>query len=138
MTLMRRAKLRAITQDIPDLEVDDPTGDARVLVLGWGSTYGPITAAARRVRLSGRKVALAHLRHLNPMPANLGDILHSYEKVVVPEMNLGQLAVVLQARHAKHITRYSRVRGLPISLTELERDLNAEIDDTTDNSKEGH
>lgn len=130
MTLMRRAKLRAVVQDIPDLEVDDPTGDAKVLVLGWGSTYGPITAAARRVRLSGRKVALAHLRHLNPMPDNLGDILHSYDKVVVPEMNLGQLAVVLQARHAKHITRYSRVRGLPISLTELEVDLSAEIDAT--------
>ncbi|WP_233120748.1 2-oxoacid:acceptor oxidoreductase subunit alpha [Tessaracoccus sp. ZS01] len=131
MTLTRRAKLRGIARDIPDLVVDDPSGDARVLVLGWGSTYGPITAAARRVRLSGRKVALAHLRHLNPMPDNLGDILHRYDKVVVPEMNLGQLAVVLQARYAKAITRYSRVRGLPISLTELEVDLCAEIDATT-------
>ncbi|WP_040284753.1 2-oxoacid:acceptor oxidoreductase subunit alpha [Tessaracoccus massiliensis] len=128
MTLTRRAKLRGIARDIPDLVVDDPDGDAEVLVLGWGSTYGPITAAARRVRLSGRKVALAHLRHLNPMPENLGDILHSYRKVIVPEMNLGQLAVVLQARYAKAITRYSRVRGLPISINDLEVDLAAEID----------
>ncbi|MDO5677557.1 MAG: 2-oxoacid:acceptor oxidoreductase subunit alpha [Propionibacteriaceae bacterium] len=135
MTLMRRAKLRAVAQDIPDIEIDDPSGEAKVLVLGWGSTFGPITAAARRVRLSGRNVALAHLRHLNPMPANLGELLHSYDKVVVPEMNLGQLAVVLQARYAKPITRYSRVRGLPISLTELEVDLNAEIDETEKEAK---
>ena len=129
MTLTRREKLRGIVQDIPDLQVDDPSGEARVLVLGWGSTYGPITAAARRVRTGGRAVALAHLRHLNPMPANLGDILRSYDKVIVPEMNLGQLAVVLQARYAVPITRYSRVRGLPISLTELEADLITEIDE---------
>ncbi|SDY26593.1 2-oxoacid:acceptor oxidoreductase subunit alpha [Tessaracoccus flavus] len=128
MTLTRRDKLRRIVADIPDIEVDDPSGRARVLVLGWGSTYGPITAAARRVRLGGRDVALAHLRHLNPMPANLGDVLRSYDKVIVPEMNLGQLAVVLQARYFVDITRYSRVRGLPISLSELEVDLNAEID----------
>ena len=128
MTLTRRDKLRAVVADIPDVEVDDPSGEARVLVLGWGSTYGPITAAARRVRMGGRNVALAHLRHLNPMPANLGDVLRSYDKVIVPEMNLGQLAVVLQARYFVDITRYSRVRGLPISLSELEVDLNAEID----------
>ncbi len=133
MVLTRRQKLRRIVADIPDVEVDDPSGEARVLVLGWGSTYGPITAAARLVRKTGRNVALAHLRHLNPMPANLGEVLHSYDKVVVPEMNLGQLAVVLQARYAKAITRYSRVRGLPISINELETDLIGEIDETEEN-----
>jgi 2-oxoglutarate ferredoxin oxidoreductase subunit alpha len=128
MTRTRQAKIDGIVADIPDVVVDDPSGKARVLVLGWGSTYGPITAAARRVRLSGRDVALAHLRHLNPMPANLGEVLRSYDKVVVPEMNLGQLASVLQARYLVEISSYSRVRGLPISLSELEVDLIAEID----------
>ena len=128
MTRTRQAKIDGIVADIPDVVVDDPSGKARVLVLGWGSTYGPITAAARRVRLSGRDVALAHLRHLNPMPANLGEVLRAYDKVVVPEMNLGQLASVLQARYLVEISSYSRVRGLPISLSELEVDLIAEID----------
>ena len=128
MTRTRQAKIDGIVADIPDVVVDDPSGTARVLVLGWGSTYGPITAAARRVRLSGRHVALAHLRHLNPRPANLGEVLRAYDKVVVPEMNLGQLASVLQARYLVEISSYSRVRGLPISLSELEVDLIAEID----------
>ena len=128
MTRTRQAKIDGIVAHIPDVVVDDPSGKARVLVLGWGSTYGPITAAARRVRLSGRDVALAHLRHLNPMPANLGEVLRAYDKVVVPEMNLGQLASVLQARYLVEISSYSRVRGLPISLSELEVDLIAEID----------
>ena len=128
MTHTRQAKIDGIVADIPDVVVDDPSGKARVLVLGWGSTYGPITASARRVRLSGRDVALAHLRHLNPMPANLGEVLRAYDKVVVPEMNLGQLAGVLQSRYLVEISSYSRVRGLPISLSELEVDLIAEID----------
>ena len=97
-------------------------------MLGWGSTYGPITASTRRLRQTGRNVATAHLRHLNPMPANLGEVLRAYDKVVVPEMNLGQLASVLQSRYLVEISSYSRVRGLPISLSELEVDLIAEID----------
>jgi len=128
MTRTRQAKIDGIVRDIPDIAVEDPSGSARVLVLGWGSTFGPITAAARRVRLSGRAVATAHLRHLNPMPANLGEVLRAYDKVVVPEMNLGQLATILQARYLVEISSYSRVRGLPISLSELEVDLIAEID----------
>lgn len=128
MTRTRQAKVDAVVADIPDLEVDDPSGKADVLVLGWGSTYGPITAASRRLRKTGRNIAMAHLRHLNPMPANLGDVLRSYRKVVVPEMNLGQLATVLQARYLVPISSYSRVRGLPISITELEADLIAVID----------
>ena len=120
-------------QDIPDLTVDDPAdGDdprgARVLVLGWGSTYGPITAAVRRVRKTGRQVAQTHLRHLNPFPANLGAILRSYDRVIVPEMNLGQLALLLRAKYLVDIHSYSRVRGLPISLSELAVDLEREID----------
>ncbi|GAB3819443.1 2-oxoacid:acceptor oxidoreductase subunit alpha [Tessaracoccus terricola] len=132
MVRTRQAKVDAVVADIPDVVVDDPSGRARVLVLGWGSTYGPITAAARRVRLGGRDVATAHLRHLNPMPANLGDVLASYERVIVPEMNLGQLAGLLQARYLREVTSYSRVRGLPISLSELETDLVSELDSLTE------
>ncbi|WP_226966044.1 2-oxoacid:acceptor oxidoreductase subunit alpha [Tessaracoccus defluvii] len=128
MVRTRQAKIDGIVADIPDVEVDDDSGEARVLLLGWGSTYGPITAAARRIRKTGRAVATAHLRHLNPMPANLGDVLRGYDRVVVPEMNLGQLAGLLQARYLVEITSYSRVRGLPISISELEADVIAEID----------
>ena len=132
MVRTRQAKIDGIVQDIPSLTVDDPADSngrhARVLVLGWGSTYGPIVAAARRVRKTGRLVAHTHLRHLNPFPANLGDILRSYERVIVPEMNLGQLALLLRAKYLVDIRSYSRVRGLPISLSELARDLETEID----------
>lgn len=123
MVRTRQAKVDGILADIPDLEVTDPGGKSRLLVLGWGSTYGPIVAASRRVRKRGLSVATAHLRHLNPMPANLGEVLRSYEKVLVPEMNLGQLAQLLQARYMVPIESYSRVRGLPISLGELESDI---------------
>src|SRR4029453_7844157 len=132
MVRTRQAKINGIVQDIPDLIVDDPVDadgrHARVLVLGWGSTYGPMVAAARRVRKTGRLLAFTHLRHLNPFPANLGEILRSYERVIVPEMNLGQLALLLRAKYLVDIRSYSRVRGLPISLSELARDLEAEID----------
>ena len=128
MVRTRQAKIDGIVRDIPDVEVDDPSGEARVLVIGWGSTYGPITAATRRVRKTGRSIATAHLRHLNPMPSNLGEVLRSYDKVVVPEMNLGQLATLLQARYLVPVSSYSRVRGLPISITDFEADLIAEID----------
>jgi 2-oxoglutarate ferredoxin oxidoreductase subunit alpha len=132
MVRTRQAKVDGIVRDVPDLVVDDPTGPdgshARTLVLGWGSTYGPITAAVRRVRNTGRQVAQAHLRHLNPFPANLGQVLRSYDRVIVPEMNLGQLALLLRGRYLVDVHSYSRVRGLPISLSELARDLELEID----------
>ncbi|WP_431903339.1 2-oxoacid:acceptor oxidoreductase subunit alpha [Nonomuraea sp. bgisy101] len=117
MVRLRQAKIDGI--DVPDLEVDDPTGDARVLVLGWGSTYGPIAAAVRRIRKAGGKVAQAHLRHLNPLPANTGDVLKSYNKVLLPEINLGQLALLLRARFLVDIISYNRVRGLPFKAEEL-------------------
>jgi 2-oxoglutarate/2-oxoacid ferredoxin oxidoreductase subunit alpha len=132
MVRTRAAKVAGVVRDIPDLVVDDPAGPdghhARVLVLGWGSTYGPIVAAVRRVRKTGRQVAYTHLRHLNPFPANLGTILKSYDRVIVPEMNLGQLALLLRGRYLVDVQSYSRVRGLPISLSELARDLESEID----------
>ena len=113
----RAAKIAGI--DVPELEVDDPEGDARVLVVGWGSTYGPIAAAVRRIRRHGGKVAHAHLRHLNPLPANTGEVLKRYDKVLLPEINLGQLALLLRARYLVDIISYNRVRGLPFKAEEL-------------------
>ncbi|MEU7743194.1 2-oxoacid:acceptor oxidoreductase subunit alpha [Nonomuraea sp. NPDC049158] len=117
MVRTRAAKIAGV--DVPDLEVDDADGDAKVLVLGWGSTYGPIAAAVRRIRKSGGKVAQAHLRHLNPLPANTGEVLKSYDKVLLPEINLGQLALLLRARYLVDIISYNRVRGLPFKAEEL-------------------
>ena len=94
-------------------------GDADVLVLGWGSTYGPIAAATRLVRGAGGRVARAHLRHLNPFPANTGEVLGRYRRVLVPEMNLGQLALLLRAKYLVDAVGYNRVRGLPFMATEL-------------------
>ncbi|MFJ9519296.1 2-oxoacid:acceptor oxidoreductase subunit alpha [Kitasatospora sp. NPDC101801] len=125
MVRTRQAKIDGI--DVPDLEVDDPSGKARVLVLGWGSTYGPITAAVRRVRADGGEVAQTHLRHLNPFPANLGSILKAYDKVIVPEMNLGQLALLLRAKYLVDAESYNQVRGLPFKAAQLADVLSAAI-----------
>jgi len=119
MTRLRQAKIDGIAKSIPDLVVDDPSGDADILVLGWGSTYGPIAEAARLVRNDGGKVARAHLRHLNPFPPNLGEVLSGYQKVIVPEMNLGQLAMMLRAKYLVDVQSYNRVRGLPFTSTQL-------------------
>ena len=119
MVRLRQAKIDGIAADIGPLEVDDPDGGARVLVLGWGSTFGSIGAAVRRVRLAGGKVAQAHLRHLSPFPANLPDVLAAYDKVLVPEINLGQLALILRGRYLIDVISYNRVRGLPFRAAEL-------------------
>ena len=119
MVRTRQAKVDGIAATIPPLEVDDPSGQAKVLVLGWGSTYGPIGAACRRVRRDGLDVAQAHLRHLNPFPANTGEVLRRYDKVLVPEMNLGQLALLIRARYLVDAIGYNQVRGLPFKAEEL-------------------
>jgi 2-oxoglutarate/2-oxoacid ferredoxin oxidoreductase subunit alpha len=119
MTRLRAQKVAGIAADIPELEVDDPTGDATTLVLGWGSTYGPIGAAVRRVRQDGHLVARAHLHHLNPFPRNTGEVLRRYEKVLVPEMNLGQLLKLLRAEFLVDAVGYNRVRGRPFRSSEL-------------------
>jgi len=119
MVRTRQAKVDGIAASIPPLEVDDPSGEAKVLVLGWGSTYGSIGAAVRRTRRAGHAVAQAHLRHLNPFPANLGDVLRRYDRVLVPEINLGQLALLLRGRYLVDVISYNRVRGLPFRASEL-------------------
>jgi 2-oxoglutarate ferredoxin oxidoreductase subunit alpha len=118
MVRTRAARIEGI--EVPDVEVEDPDGTARVLVLGWGSTYGPIGAAARALRQRGLAIAQAHLRHLSPMPKNLGEVLKSYDKVVIPEMNLGQLAGVIRSRYLVDAIAYNQVRGLPFTAAELE------------------
>ncbi|WP_217170228.1 2-oxoacid:acceptor oxidoreductase subunit alpha [Streptomyces sp. AC512_CC834] len=116
MVRTRQAKIDGI--DVPDLEVDDPDG-AKTLVLGWGSTYGPITAAVRRIRKEGGRIAQAHLRHLNPFPSNLGAVLERYDKVVIPEMNLGQLATLIRAKYLVDAASYNQVNGMPFKAEQL-------------------
>jgi 2-oxoglutarate/2-oxoacid ferredoxin oxidoreductase subunit alpha len=125
MVRTRQAKTDGIT--VPGLEVDDPDG-ANTLVLGWGSTYGPITAAVRRLRTARQPIAQAHLRHLNPFPANLGTVLNSYDKVVIPEMNLGQLATLIRAKYLTDAQSYTQVNGMPFKAEQLATVLKEAID----------
>ena len=119
MVRTRQAKVDGIARTIPPLTVDDPDGDARVLVIGWGSTYGTIGAAVRRVRRAGYAIAQAHLRHLNPFPSNLGTVLAGYDKVVLPEMNLGQLATLIRSKYLVDIISVTQVRGMPFRASDL-------------------
>jgi 2-oxoglutarate ferredoxin oxidoreductase subunit alpha len=128
MVRLRAAKVAGIAASLPELAVDDPDGEADTLVVGWGSTYGAIGAAARRVRASGRKVATAHLHHLNPFPPNTGEVLRRYEKVLVPEINLGQLRLLLRAEFLVDAVGYNKVRGRPFRAAELAEAITALVD----------
>ncbi|MCA4753552.1 2-oxoacid:acceptor oxidoreductase subunit alpha [Mycolicibacterium fortuitum] len=128
MVRLRQEKIAGIT--VPDLEVDDPTGDAELLMLGWGSSYGPVGEACRRARRKGIKVAQAHLRHLNPFPANLGEVLRRYPKVVVPEMNLGQLALLLRGKYLVDVQSVTKVEGMAFLADEVEGIIDAALDGT--------
>ncbi len=120
MVHLRQAKVDGIANDIADLEVDDEDGDARLLVIGWGSTWGSIAAGVQRTRAKGEKVAQAHLRHLNPFPKNLGEVLRRYDKVLVPEMNLGQLSRMLRAEFLVDAQSLSKMQGSPFRAAEIE------------------
>ena len=128
MVRLRAAKVAGIASDIPDVSVDDPDGQADTLVLGWGSTYGAVGAAVRRVRASGRTVAHAHLHYLNPFPRNTGDVVRRYEKVLVPEMNLGQLRMLLRAQYLVDAVGFNKVRGRPFRAAELADAITALVD----------
>lgn len=117
MVRARAAKVAGV--EIPDLVVDDPNGNADVLLLGWGSTFGPIAAAVESLRANGENIAQAHLRYINPFPKNLGKVLEKYSKVIVPEMNLGQLSMLLRSHYLKDIIGYNMVRGLPFTTAEI-------------------
>ena len=131
MVRIRQAKVDRIAESLPPTEVDDPSGRAKVLVLGWGSTYGPIGAACRRVRKAGYDVAQAHLRHLNPFPNDLGEVLKGYDAVMVPEMNLGQLSLLQRAKYLVDVVGYNHVRGLPLKAAELAEAITDLISTTT-------
>ena len=122
MTRIRAAKVAGIANDIPLVDVDDPDGlgGADILVLGWGSTYGPIQAAVHRLRDNGHKVAHVHPIHLSPFPPNLGEVLKAYPKVIVPEMNLGQLCRIVRGDFLVDAKSYSKVQGQPFKAAEIE------------------
>ncbi|HLM65746.1 MAG TPA: 2-oxoacid:acceptor oxidoreductase subunit alpha [Acidimicrobiales bacterium] len=120
MVRIRAAKIAGIADHIPEAEVTGDVDDAELVVVGWGSTWGAIDGAASRVRRSGHRVAQVHLTHLNPLPRNLGDVLRRYPRVVVPELNLGQLSRELRAEYLVDARSVTRVRGLPFTAAELE------------------
>jgi 2-oxoglutarate ferredoxin oxidoreductase subunit alpha len=126
MVHLRAAKVAGIAGDVPPLEFDHQEG-AGLLVLGWGSTYGPIGAAVRQVRAHGGRVAQAHLRHLNPFPAGTGEVLRRYERVLIPEMNLGQLRKLIRAEFLVDAVGYNRVRGLPFKAEELVEEIELQL-----------
>jgi 2-oxoglutarate ferredoxin oxidoreductase subunit alpha len=126
MTELRAAKIDGIADEIPPLTVDidrDPARPTRLLVLGWGSSEGPIRAGVRRAREAGHTVACAHLHHLNPFPANTGDVLRSFDRVLVPEMNTGQLAQLLRAKYLVDVESFCKVQGQPLFASEIEEQI---------------
>ena len=118
MCRVRAAKIQRIAQDIPEMKVHGPN-DATTLVIGWGSTYGPIRAAVEACQAKGVKVARAHIRHLNPFPPNLGKVLSCFKKILVPEMNLGQLLFLLRAKFLVDAKGVNKVQGKPFQISEL-------------------
>jgi 2-oxoglutarate/2-oxoacid ferredoxin oxidoreductase subunit alpha len=124
MTRLRAQKVAGIASDIPELEVDDPAG-AGLLVLSWGGTYGPVAAGVRRAREAGGKVAHAHLHYLNPFPRNTGDVVRRYERVLIPELNLGQLRKLIRAEFLVDAAGFNLVRGLPFRASEVQEAVEA-------------
>jgi 2-oxoglutarate ferredoxin oxidoreductase subunit alpha len=118
MVRVRAEKVNRVANDIAEAEV---TGSKRgdLLVVGWGSTYGAITSAVSRAQKLGHRVSQLHLRHLNPLPRNLGQVLERYDQVLVPEINMGQLALLLQGTFARKVQRLNKVQGLPFSASEI-------------------
>lgn len=135
MVRLRQAKIDGI--DVPDLEVDDPGGDAELLILGWGSSFGPIGEACRRARRRGVKVAHAQLRYLNPLPANTADVLRRYRTVVLPEMNLGQLALLLRGKYLVDVQSVTKVEGMAFRADEVEQIIDAALDGTLADAERG-
>ena len=126
MTELRAAKIDGIVRDIPPLVVDidrDPARPTRLLVLGWGSSEGAIRAGVRRAREAGHTVACAHLHYLNPFPENTGDVLRSFDRVLVPELNTGQLSQLLRAKYLVDVESFCKVQGQPLFAAEIEEQI---------------
>ncbi|MBZ5696316.1 MAG: 2-oxoacid:acceptor oxidoreductase subunit alpha [Acidobacteriia bacterium] len=127
MVRLRAAKVEAIVQEVPDVvPAGDPSGD--LLIVAWGSTYGPITAAMKTVRTKGHRVGHVHLRHLNPLPKNLGEVIGRYDKVLVPEMNMGQLVMLLRAKYLVDAQGYNKIQGKPFKKSEIEQKIHEMLD----------
>ena len=119
MTEVRRAKIEGIASDIPQQDVDFGPNKGRLAVVGWGSTYGPIARAVRIANAEGHNVAHIHLRYINPLPENLGELLDGYDQVLVPEMNMGQLITVLRDHYLLKATPFHKVSGQPFKISEI-------------------
>jgi 2-oxoglutarate ferredoxin oxidoreductase subunit alpha len=128
MVEIRAKKVQNIAQDLPLLEVEgEQEGD--LLIIGWGSTYGAIKVAFNRLRNLGHKLSFVHLRYLNPFPANLGEIISKFDRIFVPEMNLGQLQFLLQAHFMKPVLGYHKVQGKPMTAIEVENEIIKTLND---------
>ncbi len=125
MVHLRRDKIAGIAADIPPVEVNDETGDAQLLLVSWGSTYAAVFAGVKRVRARGMKAAHVHLRHLNPLPPNLGEVLDRYAQILVPEVNLGQLSRILRAEFLVDAQTMSKMQGVPFRVGEIEAAITA-------------
>ncbi len=125
MVHLRRDKITGIASDIPPVEVNDESGDAQLVLVSWGSTYAAVAAGVKRIRARGMKAAHVHLRHLYPLPANLGEVLHGYAQVLVPEVNLGQLSRILRAEYLVDAKTMSKMQGVPFRVGEIEAAITA-------------
>jgi 2-oxoglutarate/2-oxoacid ferredoxin oxidoreductase subunit alpha len=119
MIQLRAAKVKKIEDSIPFASVDSGSEKAKLLILGWGSTYGSIKTAVKELLNEGYDVAHIHLRYINPFPKNLGEMLHNYEKIIIPEMNCGQLLQLIRAKYLVPAIGYSKVQGMPFTTAEL-------------------
>lgn len=128
MSHARRDKIQGIAQDIPLQAIEEGEDSGQLLVLGWGSTYGAIRESVRRLRAQGKSVSHAHLRYLNPFPANLKDVLSRFDRVLVPELNLGQLSALLRAEFLLPIRSCTKIQGQPFQIAELETRIVAELE----------
>ncbi|MDR3720584.1 MAG: 2-oxoacid:acceptor oxidoreductase subunit alpha [Candidatus Acidoferrales bacterium] len=127
MVRLRAAKVAAIVQEVPDVvPAGDPSGD--LLIVAWGSTLGPITAALKSERAKGHRIGHIHLRHLNPLPKNLGEVLGRYDRILVPEMNMGQLVMVLRAKYLVDAQGYNKIQGKPFKQSEIEQKIEEMLD----------
>jgi 2-oxoglutarate/2-oxoacid ferredoxin oxidoreductase subunit alpha len=127
MVRLRAEKVAGIVQDVPDaVPAGDSMGD--LLIVAWGSTHGPITAALKAQRAKGRRIGHVHLRHLNPLPKNLGEVLNRYDQVLVPEMNMGQLVMLLRAKYLVDAVSYGKIQGKPFQQAEIERKIEEMLD----------
>ncbi|MEQ1919113.1 MAG: 2-oxoglutarate ferredoxin oxidoreductase subunit alpha, partial [Elusimicrobiota bacterium] len=124
MVRLRAAKVNKIAQDIPPTEILGAK-KGKVLVVGWGGTYGAITAGVQNLQKAGKSVSAVHIRHLNPLPPDLGDIMAGFEHVLVPELNMGQLLKVLRAKYLVPATGLNKIKGQPFKVSEIEAGIDA-------------